>query len=77
MATSKPGSPVSQTGPSSFCSPRPKATVKDYHAGDSSNTSLVSSRPHTKPEQEDLADEGTKDEEEVVEKKRDEYFNII
>jgi hypothetical protein len=37
----------------------------------------VSSGLHTQPEEEDLADEGTKDEEEVVEKKRDEYFNII
>jgi hypothetical protein len=62
MATSKPDNQVSQTGPSDFCSPRPKATIEDYHAQDNSSTSLVSSRPHTQPEEEDPMDEGAEDE---------------
>jgi hypothetical protein len=33
--------------------------LEDYHARDSTNTSLVSSRTHTQPEEEDPADEGT------------------
>jgi hypothetical protein len=61
MATSKLDSPVSQTGPSSFCSPRSEATIKDYHTWDSSSTSLVSSMPHTQLEVADPVDEGTED----------------
>jgi hypothetical protein len=37
-------------------------TVKDCCSQDSSNTSLVSSRLHAQPEEEDLVDEGTKNE---------------
>jgi hypothetical protein len=61
MVTSKPDSPISQTRPSSFYSPRPEATVKDYHTRDSSSTSLVSSRSHAQPEEEDPMVEGTED----------------
>jgi hypothetical protein len=34
----------------------------DYRARDGSNTSLVSSRTHTQPEEDDLMDEDTEDE---------------
>jgi hypothetical protein len=36
--------------------------VKDYYARDGSDTSLVFSRTHTQSEEEDLAEEGIKDE---------------
>jgi hypothetical protein len=35
---------------------------EDYRAQDGSDTSLVSSRPHTQPEEEDPTDEGIEDE---------------
>jgi hypothetical protein len=62
MATSKPDSLVSQTGMSNFCSLQPEVTVEDYRTRDNTSTSLVSSRSHAQPEEEDLADEGTEDE---------------
>jgi hypothetical protein len=34
----------------------------DYRARDGSNTSLVSSRTHTQPEEDDLTDEDAEDE---------------
>jgi hypothetical protein len=58
----KPNSLVSQTGPSNFFSFRIEAALEYYCAWDGSNTSLVSSRPYAQSEEEDLADEGTKDE---------------
>jgi hypothetical protein len=62
MVTSKPNSPVSQTGPSGFCGFKAEEGFDDHHARDSSNTSLVSSRPHSQLEEEDLMDEGIEDE---------------
>jgi hypothetical protein len=62
MVTSKPDNLVSQTRPSGFCSPRPEATIEDNRARDSSITSLVSSRPHTQPGEEDPTNEGAEDE---------------
>jgi hypothetical protein len=35
---------------------------EDYRARDGSGTSLVSSRPHAQPEEQDPTDEGAKDE---------------
>jgi hypothetical protein len=61
MVTSKPDSPVSQTGPSDFCGFRAEEGFEDHRTWDGSSTSLVSSMPHTQPEEEDLADEGIKD----------------
>jgi hypothetical protein len=58
--TSKSDSPVSQTGPSDFYSFRVEEGFEDHRPRDGSNTSLVSSRPHTQLEEEDLADEGAK-----------------
>jgi hypothetical protein len=59
--TSKPDSLVSQTGPSDFCGFRAEEAFEDHFAQDGSSTSLVSSRPHTQPEEEDPADEGAAD----------------
>jgi hypothetical protein len=36
---------------------------------------LVSSKTHSQPEEEDPADEGTKAEEQAIEKERDKHFN--
>jgi hypothetical protein len=58
----KPNSPVSQTGPSGFCSFKTQEALEYYYARDGSDTSLVSSRPHTQTEEEDPVDEGTEDE---------------
>jgi hypothetical protein len=58
----KPDSPVSQTKPSGFFSFRTEEALKYYCVRDGSSTSLVSSRPHAQPEEEDPIDEGTKDE---------------
>jgi hypothetical protein len=55
-------SPVSKTGPSGFGSPGIEANVEDYHTRDSSSSSLVSSRTHTQPEEEDPMDESAEDE---------------
>jgi hypothetical protein len=60
--TSKLDSPVSQTGPSGFVRFRIEGYIEDYHVQDGSSTSLVSSRPHVQPEEEDPADEGAEDE---------------
>jgi hypothetical protein len=60
--TSKLDSPVSQTGPSDFCGFRAEEGFKDHRAQEGSSTSLVSSRRHTQPEEEDSTNEGTKDE---------------
>jgi hypothetical protein len=62
MATSKLDSLVSQTEPFGFGSFMIEAYVEDYRAWDGFSTSLVSSRPHDQPEEEDPADEGTEDE---------------
>jgi hypothetical protein len=59
--TSKPDSPVSQTGLSDFFSLRKEKALEYYCTRDSSNTLLVSSRPHVQSEEEDPADEGAKD----------------
>jgi hypothetical protein len=56
----KSDSSVSQTGPSGFCSFRIEDALKYHCTWDSSGTSLVPSRPHTQPAEEDLADEDTK-----------------
>jgi hypothetical protein len=58
--TSKPDSPVSPTGQSGFVRSRTEGYIEDYRAQDDSSTSLVSSRPHAQPEEEDPADEGIK-----------------
>jgi hypothetical protein len=76
-ATSKSDSPVFQTGPSGFCSPRPEAIVEDYHARDSSSTSLVSSRLTPSQRRRIQRMRAPKMREEAVEKERDEYFNVI
>jgi hypothetical protein len=54
---SKPGSPVSKTGPSSFSSLGIGANIEDYHAQGSSSSSLVSSMTHAQLEEEDPMDE--------------------
>jgi hypothetical protein len=46
MAISKPGSLVSQIGPSSFYSLRLEATFEEHHAWDGFSTSLGYSKPH-------------------------------
>jgi hypothetical protein len=51
-----------QTRQSGFIRLRIEGDVEDYRARDSSSTSLVSSRPHAQPEEEDQMDEGAKDE---------------
>jgi hypothetical protein len=61
MAT-KPDSPVSQVGPSSFFSFRTEEAIEDYCAWDGSNSSFVSSRPYIQLEEEDPVDEDTEDE---------------
>jgi hypothetical protein len=58
----KSGSPVSQMGPSDFSGFRTEVGFKDYRARDDSNASLVSRRLHIELEEEDLVDEGAKDE---------------
>jgi hypothetical protein len=58
MVTSKPNSLVSQIGPSGFYGFRAEEGFEEQHAWDGSRTSLVSSRPHTQLEEEDLVDEG-------------------
>jgi hypothetical protein len=58
----KPDSPVSQTGPSVFFSFRTEEALEYNYARDGSSASLVSSRPHTQPEEEDPMDDGAKDE---------------
>jgi hypothetical protein len=58
----KPDWPVSQTGPSDFFSFRIEEALEYYCDWDSPSTSLVSSIPHAQPEEEDLVDEGVKDE---------------
>jgi hypothetical protein len=60
VTTSKLGSPVSQTEPSGFVRTRTEGYIEDYRARDGSSTSLVSSRPHTQPEEEDPMDEDAK-----------------
>jgi hypothetical protein len=55
-------SPVSQIEPSDFFSFRTEEALEYYCDRDGSSTSLVSSRPHAQPEEEDLVDEGAKDE---------------
>jgi hypothetical protein len=62
MVTSKPNSPISQTRPSGFHDFRAEEGFEDHRAWDGSNTLLVSSRPHARPEEEDPADEGIEDE---------------
>jgi hypothetical protein len=62
MATSKRDSPVSQIGPFGFCSFRAEEGFKNHHTWVGSRTSLVSSRPLTQPEEEDLVNEGIEDE---------------
>jgi hypothetical protein len=52
-----------QIGPSGFSSFMTEAYVEDHHARDGSSTSLVSSRPHAQPEEEDPMDESVEDEE--------------
>jgi hypothetical protein len=53
---------VFQTGPSDFCGFKAEEGFKYHCARDGSNTSLVSSRANTKPEEEDPTDEGVEDE---------------
>jgi hypothetical protein len=55
-----------------FLQPRPEATIKDYHARDSSSTSLVPSQRRRIQWM-----RAQKMREEASEKERDEYFNII
>jgi hypothetical protein len=57
----KPDSMVSQIRPSGFFSFRTEEAFEDYYTLDDSDTSLLSSRPHTQLE-EDPVDEGAKDE---------------
>jgi hypothetical protein len=57
----KPENLVSQTRPSGFFSFRAKEALEYYYARDGSSTSLVSSRPHAQPKEEDPANEGMKD----------------
>jgi hypothetical protein len=60
MAATKLDSLVFETGPSGFFSFRIEEALEYYCAQDGSNTSLLSSRPHAHPEEEDLVDEGAK-----------------
>jgi hypothetical protein len=53
---------VSQTEPSSFFSFRTEEALEYYDAWDYFSNSLVSSKPHTQPEEEDSVDEGAEDE---------------
>jgi hypothetical protein len=62
MTTSKPNYQVFQTRPSDFCGFRVEEGFEDHHTQDGSSTSLVSSRSHTQPEEEDPVNEGTKNE---------------
>jgi hypothetical protein len=62
MVTSKPDSPISQTGPFGFCGFRAEEGFEDHRTRDGSNTSLVSSKSQTQPEEQDPADEGAEDE---------------
>jgi hypothetical protein len=63
MMTSKPDRLVSQTKLSGLCGFRVEEGFKDHCTQDGSSTSLVSSRPHTQPKEEDPADEGAEDDE--------------
>jgi hypothetical protein len=54
-----PNSPVSKTRPSNFDSLGTEANIEDYHAWDSSSSSLVSSRTHPQAEEEDPMDKST------------------
>jgi hypothetical protein len=60
MTAAKPDSPVSQIGPFDFFSFRTEEALEYYCARDGSSTSLVSSKPHAQPEEENPVDEGTK-----------------
>jgi hypothetical protein len=62
VVTSKPDSPIFQTGPSGFYGFRAEEGLEDHRAQDGSNTSLVSSRSHTQLKEEDPIDEGAEDE---------------
>jgi hypothetical protein len=62
MAVAKLNSPVSQTRPTDFFSFRIEEALEYYCAQDGSNASLVSSRPHAQPEEEDPAAECAEDE---------------
>jgi hypothetical protein len=50
---------VSQNEPSCFSRFKTEEDIEDHYARDGTNTSLVSSRTHAQPEEEDLADMGT------------------
>jgi hypothetical protein len=65
VTVAKTASPISQTEPSNFFRFETEGDVEDHCAWDGSDTSLVSSRTHAQPEEEDPANEGTKDEGEV------------
>jgi hypothetical protein len=65
-----------QTGTSGFFSFKTEEAIEDYCTRDGSDTSLVSSKPHAQLEEEDPADESTKDEGRATEE-RDEHFNDI
>jgi hypothetical protein len=56
----KPDSPVSKTRPYGFGSLRTEANIEDYRAWDNSRSSLVSSRTHAQPEEDDSMDESVK-----------------
>ncbi len=56
----KPNYLISQTGSSNFFRFSTEEDFEDHHAQDGTNTSLVSSRTHAQPEEEDPVDEGTK-----------------
>jgi hypothetical protein len=59
--TSKLDGPVSQTRPSRFGSFMIEVGVEDHCTRDGSSAPLVSSRPHTSPEEEDPVDDGIED----------------
>jgi hypothetical protein len=58
VAVAKPDSPVFKTEPSDFSRFRTEEDIGDHHARDSTSTSLVSSRTHAQPKEEDPTDEG-------------------
>jgi hypothetical protein len=61
-SSSQIGQSSLETGPSGLPRISVEGGFEDYHARNSIVTSLVSSRTHVKPEEEDPADEGAKDE---------------
>jgi hypothetical protein len=65
-----PVSSSSQTGPSGFSRINTEEGFEEYLTWDSTDSSLVSSRTHAQPEEEDPTDDTT-------EKERDEHFNTI